>query len=498
MVWGTWTLLGLFVFVAMLTVVAAFVVSRSIAAPLEDLTSMATRIAGGDLSQTVRINRADEIGTLADAFNEMTNQLRELITNLEQRVAARTNELQRELMEHAQAEDALQKARNNLSALYQVTATSSQALNLSVMLNQALIQTMDALHSDGGIIFLLEKTQEESFAPRLRLVAHHGISPRAVARIESSIENFNITNWLIDRREPLSIPNTATDERLPELMREIGEISLVLAPMRAEGQVWGLLGLTRPSTARYRVEEIELLTSIADQIGVAVRSDDLRQRANQATILEERQRLARELHDSVTQMLYSVMLFAEAGKDSIEKADFSQVDLYLKRLRETAQQALGEMRLLIYESHPPMIEQEGLVGALRHRLAMVENRSGIEAHLVAQGHIDLPTAMQIEIYGIAQEALNNILKHSAATRVTIQIQATDVVQLDVTDNGKGFESETIAEKAGMGLANMRERAKRLGGTVRVDSAPGKGTSVRFSAPLVHDTHYALPAQEAKT
>lgn len=494
-VWGIWTLLGITVVVAVLTVAAAFAVSRSIATPIEDLTALATRIAGGDLSQTVRVERTDEIGSLANTFNMMTTQLRELIADLEERVAARTTELQRELAERARAEDALQKARNNLSALYQVTATSSQALNLSAILDQSLAQTVEALHSNGGIALLLDKNQDESSFPVLRLVVHHGISRQAAAQVESFIAHQGIASWVMEHRAPRLIPEATAGDRLREPVRQLGHMAIVLAPMRAEEQVWGMLGLIRMNGAGYREEEIALLTSIADQVGVAVRSDYLRQRAHQATILEERQRLARELHDSVTQMLYSVMLFAEAARDSIEKTDLSQVDLYLKRVRETAQQALREMRLLIYESRQSTLEQEGLIGALRRRLEVVENRSGIEVQLLADGPIDLPAAAQIELYGIVQEALNNVLKHSAATRVTIQIVVTDQVQLQVSDNGKGFVGETIAQKAGIGLASMRERAERLGGTLQILSTPGKGTSIQFRAPLTSYSPHLAPVRE---
>jgi nitrate/nitrite-specific signal transduction histidine kinase len=483
---GIWTLIGTTVGVAALTITAAYAIARSIAIPLEDLTVLATRVAGGDLTQTIRVARADEIGVLANALNTMTVQLRELFANLEQRVAARTAQLEQELIERARAEDALQKARTVLAALYQVTATASQAIDLTTLLTQSLAQIIRAVQSDGGIVFLVEDNQNDSSTPLLQLVAHQGISARAVEQMTLFAARHGTARWITRHREPLVIPNLAIAPQLPDAMRQLGQVSIVLTPMRAEGQVLGILGLTRASASPYRDEEITLLASLADQVGIAVQSDHLRERAHHATILEERQRLARELHDSVTQMMYSVLLFAEATRDSIHISNQTQSELYINRLHETAQQALREMRLLIYESQPQPVTQDGLVEALHRRLQMVENHSGIGTQLLADDTLDLPVAVQIEMYGIAQEALNNVLKHSAATQVTVQVHVTDAVQLEIRDNGKGFARDTLNENTGVGLASMRERAGRLGGTLAIDSRPGEGTRVQLRIPLATD------------
>jgi PAS domain S-box-containing protein len=212
-----------------------------------------------------------------------------------------------------------------------------------------------------------------------------------------------------------------------------------------------------------------------------------RKRAEEAmghlAVMEERQRLARDLHDSVTQALYSLILFAEAGYDSARAADLPQVRHYLSRCGETAQQALKEMRLLIYELRPQVLEQEGLVGALRRRLEAVERQAGVETQLLVESLIELPADVETDLYRIAQEALNNILKHSAATRVIVRIGADGAaLQMEIVDNGKGFDLESVGERAGIGLASMRERVERLGGSLRIASKPGEGTRTQVIVP----------------
>jgi signal transduction histidine kinase len=196
-------------------------------------------------------------------------------------------------------------------------------------------------------------------------------------------------------------------------------------------------------------------------------------------VLEERARLARELHDSVTQALFSMTLLAEAGQRLAGTGDLERVQTYLRRLGETSQQSLKEMRLLVYELRPQALEEVGLVGALQQRLDAVEARAGVEARLLVEGTVQVPIMMEEDLYRIAEQALNNALKHAAATLVVVWIRADDGrISIEVLDNGCGFNPETIKDKGGQGLTSMRERTERIGGVLTVDSTPGQGTTVK--------------------
>jgi len=250
--------------------------------------------------------------------------------------------------------------------------------------------------------------------------------------------------------------------------------------VEAGGVVYGAITFGYDITDRKRAEEA-LLKAHNEILSLYVEHARLYQQAERLAVMEERQRLARDLHDSVTQSLYSLTLFAETGLRAAVAGDLEHVEAYFGRLAETAQDALKEMRLLVYELRPPALEREGLVGAIQRRLDAVERRAGVRARVLADATIELPRAVEEGLYRIAQEALNNALKHAEATTVTVRIGILDGrVELEVSDDGVGFDCDAIANGGGMGLVSMRERAEELGSALQIASAPGRGTTVSVS------------------
>ncbi len=200
--------------------------------------------------------------------------------------------------------------------------------------------------------------------------------------------------------------------------------------------------------------------------------------------LEERQRLARDLHDSVTQSLYSITLLAEVARRHAAAGNAAATLEQIERLGALSQQCLREMRLLVYELRPAMVEESGLVGALRQRLEAVEQRSGVHVHLDAGDDQRIPLPIQNELFRVAEEALNNALKHAHASRLAIGLVVTaDEVTLSIADNGRGFDPHVARASGGQGLGNMHERVRRLGGHFHIDSAPGQATTIRVHIPL---------------
>jgi signal transduction histidine kinase len=208
----------------------------------------------------------------------------------------------------------------------------------------------------------------------------------------------------------------------------------------------------------------------------------LHERARQVAVLEERQRLARELHDSVTQALYGVSLQAEAATRALAAGDPEPATSNLREIRETTQEALGEMRLLLFELRPPLLEERGLIGALESRLRAVEARAGLVTELHGERAERLESEVEQELYRLAQEALNNVLKHAHARHVVVRLDVEhDRAILEVADDGVGFEP-SLRGGDGFGLPGMRERAERLGGTLHLESAPGAGARIRVEVP----------------
>jgi signal transduction histidine kinase len=207
--------------------------------------------------------------------------------------------------------------------------------------------------------------------------------------------------------------------------------------------------------------------------------------AGHAAVMEERHRLARELHDSVTQALYGVSLNTAAAGLALASGNSDAVAANLREIRETVQEAVSEMRVLLFELRPPRLEEDGLAGALEARLRSVEARAGLQVELCGERAVRLSSSMEQELYRIAQEALNNVLKHAHATRAQVQLDVSaDVVCLQIQDNGIGFDPENAGGLGGFGLRGIRERVARLGGVLHVQSAPGEGTCVSIYATTV--------------
>jgi PAS domain S-box-containing protein len=206
--------------------------------------------------------------------------------------------------------------------------------------------------------------------------------------------------------------------------------------------------------------------------------------AQAQSAIEERQRLARDLHDSVTQTLYSLTLIAEATRRLAQNGQMDQVITQTERLRELSQQSLKEMRLLLFELRLPILEREGLAKALQYRLDAVEKRAGVDANLIIENVDRLPVLIEEGLFYMAHEALNNSLKHAAATKMTVSLRAIDeVVELQVADNGKGFDVQSIGETGGMGLTNLKDRAQKIKAQLEIASLPEKGTSIKIAVRL---------------
>jgi signal transduction histidine kinase len=194
--------------------------------------------------------------------------------------------------------------------------------------------------------------------------------------------------------------------------------------------------------------------------------------------------LARELHDSVTQSLYSVTLYANAAALALAAGKGDVTAGYLKELQETAQEGMRDMRLLIFQLHPPVLETEGLVAALQARLAAVEDRAGLQTEFHIEGERRLPIAIEVELFWIAQEALNNVRKHAAARHVAVYLHFTAAtVCLEVRDDGVGFDPQAVPAERRGGLRTIVERTARVGGVLTYESRPGEGTRVMVEVPL---------------
>lgn len=247
-------------------------------------------------------------------------------------------------------------------------------------------------------------------------------------------------------------------------------------PIRDGEQVLGIIFLANKRTSGgFTQEDQDLLTLFAAHAAIALTNARLYERGRELAMLEERNRVARELHDAVTQKLFSLRLSAQAAGTMLAKApDMAAVEL--ERVQRLAGEALSELRAVIVELRPAELDRHGLAETLRKHVRLLDR---LHPSVVVFECAELPpldSAVEVAVLRVAQEALHNALRHSGAERVLVRMEYQDgTLALTVSDDGSGFEQ---AESRGLGLVSMRDRAESVGGVMTVESARGQGTTVR--------------------
>jgi signal transduction histidine kinase len=258
--------------------------------------------------------------------------------------------------------------------------------------------------------------------------------------------------------------------------------SFLGVPIVANSGIVGALYLTdKIGAEEFGEADQQLIEMLAVHAALAIEKTRLYERSRELSIVEERNRLARELHDSVTQKLFGVTLTAESAATVIER-DPKEARQQLQRLQQLAREAMEELRSLIFELRPPEVETEGLATALRKHVDVLQRVHDVEID------VDCQTAPRDagdpEILRVAQEALQNALRHAHAERVDVRLTADNGhLRLAVSDDGAGFDPADPSLRAQhLGLTSMEERARALGGRLTIVSKPGEGTTVTLEVP----------------
>lgn len=278
----------------------------------------------------------------------------------------------------------------------------------------------------------------------------------------------------------------AATPRLCQALLADGILSVQFFPLHLAAEWWGYIGFDDYNSAReWDEEELLLQRTAVAMIGGALRrwrtEAALQAAHDEAIVYQERQRLARDLHDALTQSVYSIKLFARAGCDALERSDLDKVRQLLQAVEATASHTLVEMRLLLFELQPADGVQGSFRDAIEARFNLVERRLGISASY--SGGVALTSSMCEILLPVAFESLNNALKHAAARRVAVTVDSdgddvTTGVRMTIEDDGKGFDLQNGSP--GLGLRTMRERVAAAGGSLQIESELGCGTRVHCS------------------
>jgi signal transduction histidine kinase len=390
-------------------------------------------------------------------------------------------------LENAHLYEEADTRTRELTALLEVSGAVASTLELRPLASVVLDQLKHVIDNTGSSLLLVE---DQSLTI---------IEDRAVEGADDII-GFSIplsrATALWDQlrsQRPIVIDDVRSNEPMARAYREVlGErfelpafkhvCSWMAVPLAVQDRVIGMMSMSRGESSYFTDRHVRLARAIADQAAVAIENARLYQQAQQLAAVEERQRLARELHDSVSQALYGVALGARTARTLLDR-DPAKATEPVEYVLSLAEAGLAEMRALIFELRPESLELEGLVAGLEKQSSALRARHNIEVNAELCPEPDAPLPVKEAISRIAQEAMHNTVKHARATQVTLRLrQHNGALELEVEDDGRGFDP-TQPYAGHLGLRSMRERAAKLGGEISMESAPGDGARIRVSIPL---------------
>lgn len=426
---------------------------RHITNPIQKLILASERITAGQFKHRIDVKTGDEIETLADQFNVMSAKLHDSYSSLENKVADRTREL---------------------AILNSIILVTSHSSNIQEILEHALNKTVEQIGFEAGVAFKLEPPPATP-----HLMAHQGLEPTTAGAL--------VNHYAMAREESLAVyPDQVVafgiegffDERLRKQVSQFDFQSFVHVPLSTKGRKLGFFILGRHGPGPPSSEELSLLTSIGKQVGVAMENAQLYEQAEQAAVAAERTRLARELHDAVTQTLFSASLIADVLPQIWQRNPDEGVHS-LEELRQLTRGALAEMRTLLLEMRPESLERADIKALLSQLADAFVGRVRVPVTLEINGDCELSHEVKLVFYRVAQEALNNIAKHSGARQVDLGLECLPGhINLHVKDDGLGFDPNSITANH-LGIAIMRERAGSIGAELKIASQVGQGTIIEL-------------------
>jgi nitrate/nitrite-specific signal transduction histidine kinase len=423
---------------------------RRIMQPIVALTDAAQEVARGNFDQTITAQTGDEIAELANQFNFMAGQLSASYAQLEQRVSDRTREL---------------------AVLYRADEELLSHLQLDDLLKALVHVAVHILGTDKSSLLVWDAARN-----KLVVGASCGFDAETFNRMSFDVEE-GVIETVISTGEPAVVEDTSNEPRvIARMTQPEGIRSFIHVPIKIKGQLFGIFNFNYLTPRTFSEDERRLFIALAQRAAMAIENAQLYEQAQFAATVEERQRLARELHDAVTQTLFSSSLIADV-LPRIWERNPEEGRRRLEELRQLTRGALAEMRMLLLELRPSALVEVELGDLLRQLSEAFTGRSRIPIRLDIEISLQIPPDVKVGLYRIAQEALNNISKHAGASQVVLTLRNQDKqLELSIADNGCGFDSCCISSDH-LGLKIMSERSREIGVRLVVDSQVGIGTKI---------------------
>jgi signal transduction histidine kinase len=372
-----------------------------------------------------------------------------------------------------------QQRRRELEALYRADEQLYRYLHLDQVLHALVDVAVDILHADKSSLLVWEEQ-------KLVVRAARGFVTKDVDQI-SQAATSGYARQVISSGKPVVIENACHDGHIAQFLVDVeGICSFMHVPVTVGEQVFGVFNVNYTYPRTFSDQEQRLIIALAQRAGLAIENARLYGQAQQVAAMEERQRLARELHDAVTQTLFSASMIADVLPQVWERKP-TEAKTRLAQLRQLTRGALAEMRSLLLELRPAALLEANLADLLKQLAEATSGRAqmSLSVNVTIQGTCTVSDDEKVALYRITQEALNNIIKHASASQGNITLQSNDQqVTLEICDNGCGFAAEDVAAGR-FGQRIMRERATAIGATLHVDSRPGQGTSILVVLPYAN-------------
>ena len=442
------------------------------------LTRMVVRDAGlGSAAIFPLSSKGKVLGTfftIARSDREFSEQDIQLLTSIGHQIGV--------AIENARLYEQAQQRMRELEALHHADTKLYRHLSLEEVL-QALVDIgVDILKADKSFLIVWDEGRE-----RLVVRAARGLSPETIGLLSFSMGEGSIGH-VADTGDPVIMEDTLADPRRKDERLEVvqaavlseGVRSFMHLPIKIGGEVFGVFNASFTTPHIFGEDDLRLFTALAGRAALAIENARLYEQAQHVAASEERNRLARELHDSVKQQALAAS-FQLGTAVTLFDSDPQTAKKHLLEADNLVDTVRKELSDLILELRPQVMDREDITETIRDYANEWAHQSGIEIHIDLQEPTRSSSEVKQTLFRILQESLANVARHSSAGSVDVRLLADEDLRLIVTDNGQGFDTQM--EYGGMGLQSMRERAESLSGSFIVESEPGEGTRISVTFPI---------------
>ncbi|MEE8473637.1 MAG: GAF domain-containing sensor histidine kinase [Dehalococcoidia bacterium] len=385
----------------------------------------------------------------------------------------------------AQAEEKVSRRHQELLTLNTVAAAASQPLKLEQLLGIALDNTVESLGITGGVVCILDEDRQELLHVACKSIPEHLLGPLRKVKLDQD----PVAAQVVATGEPVYLHDMINDPRLSEPARQSGFRSALSLPLSSEGKVKGIMALVSRTVMTFEPSQVEFLLTLGSQLAVAIEKSQLQEKVREMAIMEERERIAREMHDGMGQVLGFVNTKSLTVKRLLDLGRVEEAQGEVAELEKAAREVYADVREGVLALRHPMTSGRDWVENLKRYIGQLNDLNTFRTEMTISGpvqSITLPQEVELQLIRIVQEALANVRKHAHASQARLDLSQVDGhLQVSIEDDGRGFDPAALSRGSHprFGIQIMRERAESAGAQFELDSTVDQGTRISFTLPL---------------